>query len=93
MSIGDELSKLDAGVLDKLLKGVPKEVADQLRELPVAYIDEYRKIAEVMGGGMDAMAEVRRLMERTEAVRVLAGSEAEAEGSSGPVVTRIRKKG
>jgi hypothetical protein len=43
------IKELDPAVLDRLLAGLPSDVAAQLRALPIKYIAAYRSAVEVLG--------------------------------------------
>ena len=45
----EHIQCLDEAVLDKLLEEVDEKVREKIQDLPITYIDEYRKICEVMG--------------------------------------------
>lgn len=59
---------LDVTVLDRLLEGASDDVAARLRELPVRYVDQYRRAVEVVGAEAAAL-EVDGLVKRRELVR------------------------
>ncbi len=65
-----ELKHLDPGVLDRLVSGLPPAVMDQLRVLPIAYIDEFRIRREVLGDAA-AIVEIAELHARLETIRAL----------------------
>lgn len=73
-----EVTKLDDAVLDRMLAGVPEDAAARLRELPVKYVEDYRREAEVFGEAQ-ALASIEQLVARREEV---ARMSAAASGSS-----------
>lgn len=82
------ISKLDDGVLDRMLAGVPADAAQRLRELPVKYIDDYRRESAVFGHAA-ALTYVDALYAQRDEVRRLASEQA-GEAVSGKVLT-LRK--
>jgi hypothetical protein len=67
------IDKLDDEVLNSLLAGVPSEAADRLRNLPIGYIDKFRKHVRVLG--MDqAVAKIGELETQRDLVLRLQGS-------------------
>jgi hypothetical protein len=62
------VQSLDAAVLDKLLEGASEDVAMRLRGLPVRYVHQYCRAAEVIGTE-EAAREVDGLVERRELVK------------------------
>lgn len=66
------IDSLDPEVLDALLVGVPEEAAARLRGLPVGYIDQFRKISDVLGPER-AIAEIDDIVAKRDlVVRLLA---------------------
>ena len=71
------VQKLDPGVIDRMLEGTPEEIAVQVRDLPIAYIHEYKRLEEVLGQE-EAAASIADLHKRLETIRDLC----EEQGSS-----------
>lgn len=65
-----EISSLDDVVIDGLLDGVSPELANRMKKLPVAYIEEFRKDREVLGDEQAVMY-AEQLCERNRMVSEL----------------------
>lgn len=61
------ITSLDDAVLDAMLDGIPKAVADRLRVLPIGYIDKFKRSMEVLGYEQAAL-ELDELIEQRELV-------------------------
>lgn len=85
------IDQLDGGVLDRLLVGVPEDAARRLRELPVKYIEDYRREAEVFGHAR-AMTAIEELVARRDEVRRMtaAQSAAREKAARGGDVVRLK---
>lgn len=77
------IEKLDDAVYDRLLKGIDKEIADRLRELPVTYIDMYREAHDALGDE-GAKDELDRLIARRKLVQEMMEAAEEGKGEKTP---------
>ena len=63
-----EILSLDTGVIDRLLGEVPEKYREQLRKIPVAYLDEFHTRRKVLGIDK-AVEEIGELLIRANAVK------------------------
>lgn len=84
-----ELQKLDEEVINRLIGDVPEPVAAQLRDLPIAWIDEFNKQRDVLGPER-AVEEICRLRARAEMIQNLMGEDEKpkAKESASPPTSR-----
>lgn len=69
------LTKLDEGVFSTLIgDDVPKDIEKQLRELPIAWVDEFH-ICRKVEGNEAALAKVKEMAERHEEIVELMGKD------------------
>lgn len=79
------VTSLDPSVLEKLLDGADDEARGRLRELPVRYINQYRRAVDVLGPEA-AAAEVDGLVARRQLVLQLSEQQG-ASGTTAPTKT------
>lgn len=79
------LTKLDDGVVSTLIgDDVPKEIEDQLRELPIAWVDEFH-VCRKVEGNKAALEKVKEMAGRhNEIIKLMEGNEDETPKRSSP---------
>lgn len=60
-----EIRKLDTDIQDRLIGEVPENLRERLQGIPVSYLDEFRRRADVLGEAQ-ALEEVEALIQRAE---------------------------
>jgi hypothetical protein len=75
------LKRLDDEIVEAKIGSVPKEIADVLRSMPIAYVDAYHDDVEVLGRER-ALERVQGLKERHDLVSSMAEEEKEGKKKS-----------
>jgi hypothetical protein len=84
------IDKIDDGVLNSLVEDVKEEFRDQIKNWPVAYIAEFKKIKDVMGEEI-AYGQIKDLQSRIDFIDGKYSNPFEPQGESenSPVVARF----
>lgn len=80
------ITRLDPSVIDVMIgSDVPPHVCEQLRDLPVAYINEFHLRRDVLGTEA-ALASVTALVERNDMIRKMCSAEEESPRFKAPAL-------